>query len=288
MITAQQSFDRLGPAVPQSPVVVSVPHAGRAYSPALLAAVRLPLSALLVLEDRYVDAVAKAARRGETALVQRVPRAWIDLNRAEYERDPKLDDGADPRAQPGASAKLRGGLGLVPRRVAQGGDIWRKRLAAADVDARIEQAYRPYHAELARALAAARARFGVAILLDVHSMPPLRLAGEATGEAAGIVLGDRFGQSAADRFVARLQAEMDGCGVPHMLNTPYAGGHILERHAAPARGIHAIQIEFDRRLYLDAVLRVPGAGLHPTARLLRCMIDALVDEALGTTQMAAE
>lgn len=283
MAQPAHSFDRHGPALPVSPVVLSVPHAGRDYPAALRAAIRVPIEALTMLEDRHVDLVALRAHRAETLIIQRPARAWIDLNRAEHERDPKLDDGADATRQPAASAKLRSGLGLVPRRIASTGDIWRKRLSDAEVRARIAADHRPYHAALAEALAAARARFGVAILIDVHSMPPL-----GAGHAAQIVFGDRFGKSAAARFVGRLEALADAMGVAHALNSPYSGGHILDHHARPAQGIHAIQIEFDRRLYLDAALDAPGPGLSATAGLLRRMIDAVTDEALADLATAAE
>lgn len=272
------SFDRLGPVIPTSPLVVSVPHGGRAYPAAMAAAVRVPIAELIALEDRHVDSLALAAHGNEVMLVQRTPRAWIDLNRSEHERDPLIDDGADPRRQPTPSLKLRSGLGLVPRRVGTIDDIWRSRLRARDVEARIAEHHRPYHAALGQALAAARARFGTAVLVDLHSMPPLG----PVGEAAQIVFGDRFGRSAAARFVSRIEAEGDAAGIAHALNTPYAGGHILDVHAAPDRGIHAVQIEVDRGLYLDAALDRPGAGLAACARLLRRMFAALADEARAT------
>ncbi|MCP3735768.1 N-formylglutamate amidohydrolase [Sphingomonas sp. RP10(2022)] len=276
------SFERIGApdaadapfAPPLSPVVLSVPHAGRDYPAGLLAALRLPPAALVVLEDRHVDAVAHAARTVETMLVQRAPRAWIDLNRSEHERDPRVDEGARPQAQPAASAKLRSGLGLVPRRAGSAGDLWRRRFSAAEVTARIAQDHRPYHDALAATLVAARARFGIAVLIDVHSMPPI-------GAHAQVVLGDRFGQSSAGRFVARLEAEAAAMGITSALNTPYAGGHILERHAAPAEGVHAIQLEIDRSLYLDHRLDQPGPGFARTVALLRRMLAAVEDEALA-------
>lgn len=285
MAATALSFDLHGDAEPASPVVLSVPHAGRDYPLALRAALRVPLTALTALEDRHADTLALAARTRETMLVQRPARAWIDLNRAEHERDPHLDDGADPARQPQPSAKLRSGLGLVPRRTAGAGDIWRRRLGSGEVTARILADHRPYHRMLAETLCAARARFGIAILLDIHSMPPL-----ARGDgSAAIVLGDRFGRSAAARFVGRIEAEIEAAGVRFALNSPYAGGHILDRHGDPARNLHAVQIEFDRRLYLDARLDAPGAGLGPTAALLRRIIDALADEALSLpTAIAAE
>jgi N-formylglutamate amidohydrolase len=273
---------RIGAMPPASPVVISVPHAGREYPAALRQALRVPMAAVLPLEDRHIDAVARAARTNQTMIIQERARAWIDLNRSEDERDPKVDEGAPPRPIMHQSAKLRGGLGLVPRRASGAGDLWGRRFGDADVTRRILEDHRPYHAALSEALAAARARFGVAVLLDVHSMPPL-----GTGGVARIVLGDRFGHSADARFVARLEAEGVAAGHATALNAPYAGGHILERHANPAGGIHAIQLEVDRSLYLDRRLDMPGAGLAPIAALLGRMLAALTDEALASPIAAA-
>ncbi|MEG3087167.1 N-formylglutamate amidohydrolase [Sphingomonas sp. PB4P5] len=275
-------FDLYGPDHPVSPVVLSVPHAGRDYPLALRAALRVPVQALVPLEDRHVDTLAIAARASETMLVQRIARAAIDLNRAENERDPHIDSGADRRMLGLPSAKLRGGLGLIPRRIASAGELWRRKLDGEEVMARIASAHRPYHAALQAALARAQAVFGVAVLLDLHSMPSLP-------GGAQIVLGDRFGRSSAASFVARLEAAVCAAGLSCAVNTPYAGGHILDRHGAPARGVHAVQVEFDRALYLDATRDLPGPGLPAMARLLRRMIDALADEALaGSTPLAAE
>ena len=271
------SFDRYGADEPASPVILSVPHAGRDYPLALRAALRVPLVALTPLEDRHIDAVAIAAQQRETMLVQRVARAWIDLNRSEQERDPGMDDGASRQAMPQQSARMRGGLGLVPRRVSGVGEIWRRRLDGDEVVARIMLDHRPYHAALADALARARARFGTAVLLDLHSMPPLT---RAQGPAR-IVLGDRFGRSAATRFVHRLESEILAAGITPGLNAPYAGGHILDVQGRPAQGIHAVQIEFDRTLYLDPALDGPGDGMAAMVALLRRMIDAVADEALA-------
>ena len=278
-MSAPPPFDRHGPECPASPVVLSVPHAGRDYPLALRAALKAPATSLLPLEDRHADTLALAARGIETLFVATRPRAWIDLNRAEHERDPRIDEGADPVPEAAQSLKLRSGLGLIPRR-AGGAELWRRRFDAEEVRARIEQDHRPYHAALADALAAARARFGVAVLIDVHSMPSLGPG------AARLVLGDRFGRSSAARFVARIEGVAHALRVRTAVNTPYAGGHVLERHADPARNIHAIQLEFDRSLYLDRRRDQPGPGLEATANLLRAIIDAVADEALPLADAA--
>lgn len=278
MVMHDAPFERFGEIVPTGPIVISVPHAGTLYSPALLAAARLP-HGLTLLEDRLVDLVAVAARADETMLVQRTPRAAIDLNRSEDERDPLVDDGALPQAHP--SAKVRSGLGLVPRRAGNSGELWRRRFTGTEIERRIARDHRPYHHALAAALMAARARFGVAVLIDVHSMPPLG------GERARVVLGDRFGQAAGGRLVERLEGVVRDAGHRVALNVPYAGGYILERHGHPAQGLHAVQVELDRTLYLDAGLRKPGAGFARTVALLRAMLAALADEAMGAPQAIA-
>ena len=270
---AEQSFERLGDEAPASPVVLSVPHAGRAYPPALLAALRVPAGALVALEDRHVDAVARAAAGGRTAIIATRPRAWIDLNRGEDERDPRVDEGAI--GWPIRSAKVRGGLGLVPRRAANAVELWRRRFGEREVAERIAADHRPYHAAIAAALASARARWGVAVLLDLHSMPSLGLG------RARVVVGDRFGRAAAPRFVDRVEVAALVAGHAVARNTPYAGGHVLDRHGAPAGGVHAVQVELDRTLYLDAALDRPGAGLAATVALVAGMLADLEDEALG-------
>lgn len=266
---------------PASPVVISVPHAGRDYPLSLRAALRSSLAAAQLLEDRHVDAVAHAARTTETLLVQLRPRAWIDLNRAEDERDPAVDEGASVAT---GSAKVAHGLGLIPRR-GGAGELWRRRWSDAEVAARIASDHRPYQLALGRALAATRARWGVAVLLDLHSMPPL--TGAAKG--VGVVLGDCWGETAAPRLVAAAESAAEAMGMRVQLNTPYAGGHILARHGRPATNVHAVQLELDRSLYLDRALDRPGPGLAHTARLVRRVIAALADEALGyAAPLAAE
>lgn len=279
MDKTEPGFERWGEDPPASPVVLSVPHAGRDYPLPLRAALRVPLASAAALEDRFVDAVALGARGVETTLIQRRARAWIDLNRGEDERDPLADEGAGPVGA--GTGKVASGLGLVPRRGGNGEALWRRRWSDAEVRARIAADHRPYHAALAAALAAARARWGVAVLLDVHSMPPL------TGAAKGIriVLGDRWGRAAGPRFVAAAEA-VAAMGGSVALNSPYAGGHVLDRHGRPAAGVHAIQLELDRSLYLDRTLQRPGPGMATTVTTVRRMLAALADEALAGSGLA--
>jgi len=269
----------LGPAHPASPVVLAVPHAGRNYPPDLLAASRLPRSKLEALEDRHADMlVTGAVEAGATALVAIHARAWIDLNRDEREIDPAMLD-APPLVPLLASAKVRGGIGLVPRRIADGGEIWRRRLSQREVDRRILQDHRPWHRALAELLDRARARFGCAVLIDCHSMPPLPAS--SSGRPPHVVMGDRFGRSAADRFGDRLCAVVETAGLKVARNTPYSGGHTLDRHGRPDSMIHALQVEIDRSLYLEPDLRRPSDGAATVIDLVRRIAAALADEAIS-------
>lgn len=276
------------------PVVLAVPHAGRAYPASLAGIMRNHAAATLRLEDRFVDLVAEAVARetGAALLVAHAPRAMIDLNRSPDDVDWEMVAEGSPErrvARLAAGRRARTGLGLVPRRLPGLGELWKRRLTQAELDARIGQIHRPYHAALAGALEKLRDRWGAALLLDIHSMPPL---GPKQGSEAApdVVVGDRFGAScsgalsaaALDHFAAR------GCRAAH--NRPYAGGYVLDRHAAPGRGLHALQIEVCRSAYLDERLQEPGPGLARVAGVLSGLVRRMAEELAGgeSLRQAAE
>jgi N-formylglutamate amidohydrolase len=270
---------------PVVPVLLSVPHAGRDYPPELLSNLRVPPADLLRLEDRYADRLVRPAiAAGIPAIVAHRARAWIDLNRAESDIDPHMLAGADKRQTAVLGAKTRGGLGLIPRRLQSSGELWRQPLDQADVDRRIATAHRPFHGAIREILRAMRARFGIAILLDVHSMPPIALHRGATLPAdapAQIVVGDRFGRSAASIYAELMMAHVRGHDIGVALNNPYPGDYILAEHGRPKSNIHAVQLEVDRSLYLESDLREPSNGLAATARLVHSIADLLIDQAQG-------
>jgi N-formylglutamate amidohydrolase len=271
-------FDLYGPVHPQTPVILSVPHAGRAYADTLLSAARVRPPILRRLEDRWADLlVHPLIARGYTVLVARTPRAMIDLNRDEREIDAGMI--ADlPRTAPlHSSAKLRGGLGLFPRRLPGAQDLWQRPMPWAEAQRRIEAVHRPYHAAITALMEAARQAHGHAILIDLHSMPPL--APPAAGQSApGMVLGDRFGRSASTRLVTLAADVAESRGVTVAHNHPYAGDHLIERHGQPGQSLHAMQVEVDRSLYLDAALEQPGPGLARMQGVIGAMAEALAAE----------
>lgn len=243
-----------------SPVVVSVPHAGRIYPPEILAAARVPQAMLERLEDSWCDRIAADAQRAGAVVVKALwARAVADCNRGEGQMAPGEVD-PSLRAQFSAPGrKERAGLGVVPTRLADCGPLWKRSIDAAELHWRLETLHRPYHAALTSELAGVRERHGHAILVDLHSMPPIP-AGQP-GHGARIVVGDRFGSSSADWLVDLVMSAAQRLNIPVTRNQPYAGGHIVRTHGQPDQGIHAVQIEIDRSLYLT-----PGGSVD-TARM---------------------
>lgn len=261
------------------PVLLSVPHAGRRYSPTLLAATRVPASALGVLEDPLVDRlIARGVEAGAAAIVAHAPRAEIDLNRSLDDLDAAMVQAPFRGPEP-PSRRASAGLGLIPSRLALHGAIWRRALPRSEVERRIAEIHTPYHRAIDAALRALRDRFGVAVLLDCHSMPPR--------QGDPIVLGDRYGGSCDPALVAVAGAVCVKYGLPATRNDPYAGGEIVARHGAPKEGIHAIQMEIDRRCYLAADLRSAGPGFARVAAMIGALVEAVGNAAVPSA-LAAE
>lgn len=276
------------------PIFIAVPHAGRTYPRSLLAQMRDAANVGIRLEDRHVDLLARevAGATGAGLLIAHAPRAMIDLNRAPEEMDWDMLADGHPEGQGNfrASRRARGGLGLVPRRLPGIGEIWRRRLPGAELQRRLEDVHVPYHATLAGVLEALRRRWGTALLIDLHSMPPLAKKTDRHA-ATDFVLGDRFGSSCSGALCAAAFDHLASSGRRAAHNRPYAGGYVLDRHASPAEDIHAMQIEVCRATYLDDALREPGQGFAGVVAVLVGLVRRLADE-MGqlshSTRLAAE
>ena len=271
---------------PPVPVLIAVPHAGRIYPADFAEQMRDPARASVRLEDRFADLVAEAVARetGAALLVAHAPRAMIDLNRApdDVDWDMVAGGGAERRVRLAAGRRARSGLGLVPRRLPGLGELWKRRISREDLAARIAEVHQPYHAALARGLETLRDRWGAALLIDLHSMPPL---GPKRGSdpAPDFVIGDRFGASCDSALAAAAFDHFTESGRRAAHNRPYAGGYVLDRHGAPARGLHALQVEICRSAYLDAQLHEPGPGLTAVARVLAGLVRRMAEELAGRT-----
>jgi len=239
------------PARPASGFVFDVPHSGALYPAEFLAVSRLDPLTLRRSEDAHVDALfAQMVARGSPLMRARFPRAYLDLNREPYELDPRMFDGQLPGFANTRSMRVAGGLGTIPRIVADGQEIYRKRFSVEEAMERIEELYKPYHRALRRLLARTQGAFGYAVLIDCHSMPSTSLAGEELGRI-DLILGDRYGTSCSPALTDIVESTLRDRGYGVTRNRPYAGGYITECYGEPAAGRHALQIEINRGLYMD-------------------------------------
>jgi N-formylglutamate amidohydrolase len=244
-------FTLLEPSEHIAPFVFCSPHSGRIYPRVLLEATRLDPQALRKSEDCYVDELfAPVVALGAPLIAARFPRAYCDVNREPYELDPELFRETLPEFANTQSMRVVGGLGTIARIVADTEEIYRERLALGAALVRIESLYRPFHAALSELLDRTRQRFGFAVLIDCHSMPSAS-TGQTAAARPHFVLGDRFGSSCNAMLTRLLRDTLAISGYEVHVNRPYAGGFITEHYGKPTLGIHALQLEINRALYLD-------------------------------------
>jgi N-formylglutamate amidohydrolase len=264
----ERPFTLHQPALQVVPVIVDVPHAGRRYPRAFVEGSRLPLRALRRSEDAYVDLLfSHAVALGAPLLVAEFPRAFLDANREPYELDPRMFEGRLPGFANTRSLRVAGGLGTIPRIVGESYEIYSGRIPVESALGRIEELYRPYHAGLRHLVNRTQASFGSCILVDAHSMPSTGLDRDGTAKA-DIILGDRFGTSAASFVVDAAEAAFARAGLTVTRNRPYAGGFITEHYGAPGSGVHALQIEVSRGLYMNEATLEPSSGFSALQQVI--------------------
>ena len=240
------------PAVQSVPFVFASPHSGRDYSADFLAASRLDPLTLRRSEDCFVDELfAAAPDHGAPLLLANFPRAYCDVNRDPAELDPAVFAEPPPATPQTRSPRVTAGLGVIPRVVRDGADIYTGRLPLAEAGRRLGALHAPYHAALRGLAAETKARFGACVLIDCHSMPSAAAVAASRGFPPDIILGDRYGASCAPGLTAHAESTLKTLGFSVARNNPYAGGYTAEHYGAPVSGLHALQIEINRGLYLD-------------------------------------
>jgi N-formylglutamate amidohydrolase len=262
-------FEVMEPDTLGCPLVFSSPHSGAVYPRRFLERSRLSPLQLRRSEDAFVDALFEGGRDlGAPMIRARFPRTYLDLNREPYELDPRMFDGQLPAFANTRSIRVAGGLGTIPRVVGQAQEIYAARLPLNEALARIDRHYKPYHARLRGLIDRAQQNFGLAVLVDCHSMPsgalppsidpagvlspaPNRAPASESRSRADFVLGDRHGASCSSVLIEAAESELRGLGFNVARNKPYAGGFITEHYGIPAANRHAIQIEVSRALYMD-------------------------------------
>jgi N-formylglutamate amidohydrolase len=274
-------FEIRRPARLSTPFVFASPHSGRFYPEDMLAASVLDVASIRRSEDAFVDVLTGAApAHGAPLISANYARAYMDVNREPYELDPAMFEDELPPFARARTARVAAGLGAIARVVAEGQEIYRAKLTFADARQRIEGVHLPYHAALKGLLAEAQAAFGLAILIDWHSMPSAaaRAAAGRNGRAPDFVLGDRFGAACAPAVTDAVERALTRMGYMVALNAPYAGGYTTEFYGRPADGAHALQIEINRGLYLDESRLEPHAGFER----LRADLNRLFEHLAGS------
>ena len=273
----EPAFDLFMPDRPRAPYLIDSPHSGRAYPDAFLRQTRLDRRAIRLSEDAHVDELClSAVDHGMAVMRAHFPRAYLDLNREPLELDPRMFVGALPAGANVSSPRVVGGLGTIPRVVSERDEIYRGPIPVAEALARIDGLWRPYHATLARTLDHLREHFGLAVLIDCHSMPSTTRS-PPVEPLADVVLGDRHGTSCAGALTDVVSTLFRAAGYRVARNKPYAGGHITEHYGRPAFGIHALQIEISRAIYMNERTLTKTAGFETLRRDLGRIFADLAD-----------
>ena len=273
----QDAYTLFLPETRQSAVVFSSPHSGRDYPDSFVAASTLDARTLRSSEDAFVDTLfSHAPDAGAPLIAARAPRAYIDLNRAADELDPAVIEGIDRAPH---NPRVSSGLGVIPRVVSGGRNIYRGKLSLREAEARIARYWHPYHAALRRLLDESHALFGQAVLIDCHSMPHEAIEAHARPghPRPDVVLGDRFGAAAGRDVMDRVEAAFSAAGLRVVRNSPFAGAYIAQAYGRPSRGHHVVQVEIDRALYMDEARIQPRPDFHA----FHALITGVVAEIAG-------
>ena len=283
-----EAFVLCRPERQTSPVIFASPHSGRDYPAAFLARALPDSLAIRSSEDAFVDQLFDMVPAlGAPLLLARLPRAYIDLNRAADELDPAVIEGITRAPH---NPRVSSGLGVIPRVVAGGRAIYRGKLSLTEAEARIRQHWHPYHATLAALVEETRESFGEAVLIDCHSMPHEAIeAHTRLGQPRPqVVLGDRFGAAAGREVMDRLEAAFASAGLRVARNSPFAGAYVTQAYGRPSHGVHAVQVEIDRALYMDEARVRPLPGFAAFRDVIGGVVAGFLDGAGSGQALAAE
>ncbi len=261
-------------------VVFASPHSGHLYPDSFRARSPRSLAELRRNEDMFVDRLmGPAVLSGAPLISARFPRCFVDVNRrADEVVHPDIETLSEPTARAAA------GLGVVPTHLTEHSQIYHVPPSAAEIYARLNALYHPYHAALANLIAEAKALFGQTLLIDCHSMPGFAPMGSRRPD---IILGDRFGKACHPDTIARIRELFENKGYTVGTNYPYAGGYVTQAHGQPERGVEALQIEINRDLYLNPVTQTRKRGYNRLADDLADIIEQII-AAAEPMDMAAQ
>jgi N-formylglutamate amidohydrolase len=279
-------FEVLRPETLASPAVFASPHSGADYPAEFIRASRLDPVTLRRSEDSFVDQLFAAAPLHGSPLIKALfPRAYCDPNREPYELDQSMFVDPLPDYVNTASPRVAGGLGTIARVVNTGAEIYRDKLTFAQAQARIERCWRPYHNALAALVEEARLRFGAAIVIDCHSMPSVGgpMDRDPGHRRADFVLGNRHGATCAPVLISLVHGVLAGLGFRVAINNPYAGAYTTQHYGRPSDGIHALQVEVNRGLYMDEERITPRGSMTEISAAAAAVIAAVAQ--LGPAEL---
>jgi N-formylglutamate amidohydrolase len=293
--TTNSNIEVLEPLTQSVPVVFASPHSGLNYTQAFIESSNLSPHQLRRSEDAFVNEIfASAPEFGAPFLLAHFPRAFVDPNRRVYELDPTMFSDPLPRYVITKSSRIVAGLGTIPRVVSIGGDIYRKKLTFEEAKQRIEDNYVPYHDTLSSLLNQTRAKFGIALLIDCHSMPSADTLPQSKFSVplADIIIGDCHGKSCDPLITDTAEQICRDMGLSVARNKPYAGGYTTKHYGQPKYNFHSLQIEIKRSLYMNELRIERGPGLAQLIRQMRRLINTMTtidfSAIIAPTQIAAE
>lgn len=244
------TFEIDHPASQTIPFVFASPHSGRDYQTSFIANSRLSPLTLRRSEDSFIDDLySEVPSYGAPFLKALFPRAYLDPNREAYELDPYMFMEPLPEFVNTKSPQVLAGLGTVPRVVANGDEIYKRKLLFKEAENRIKTCYFPYHAALNNLINETKKKFGKCILIDCHSMPSIYT--ESTNNNVDIVLGNKHGKTCANELMQFVENQFKYLDLIVRRNHPYAGGYTTKHYGKPNENVHALQIEVNRASYMN-------------------------------------
>lgn len=278
---AEPPFRIIRPDHHAAPLLVASPHSGRRYTADFIASSRLDPQTLRRSEDCFVDdLLAGAASHGVPLLVADFPRAYCDVNREAWELDPSMFTDKLPPWCNTRSARVQSGFGTIARLVSSGEPIYDGRMLFAEAEMRIRSCWQPYHTALADLISETCSLSDRCLLLDCHSMPSNDPTGSASRSEPHFVLGDVHGTSCDPILSRTAQRFLEEAGYRVRRNDPYAGGYVTRHYGRPKQGVHALQLEISRGLYMDQKQYCPSLSFGSVQALLSDLIACLADTTL--------
>jgi len=273
----QSAYQILYPDEQTIPFIFASPHSGRRYPTAFIEASRLTPVMLRRSEDSFIDELfSKAPNYGAPLLKATFPRAYVDPNREPFELDPTMFEDQLPDYVNTDSIKISAGLGTVARVVINGENIYRKKLKFSEIRRRVESFYFPYHQALQRLIENTRIKFGFCILIDCHSMPSIGgpMDDDSGNNRVDIVLGNNHDASCTPHLLSYTSASLKRQGLSICRNKPYSGGYTTCHYGKPDKGVHALQIEVNRSLYMNETdIEKHGGFFELSDKVTRFMFD---------------